>query len=274
MLCREKSLTATGISGGAAIPVKCRAWTCDYCKPWRRSQLIAQGISGQPNRFITITCKLGEYGTPERAAVEVAKAWRTIVQRWRRLRPRNKCEYLCVFEAQQNGWPHLHILWRGAWLDWGWLKTQATILLNSPHVHIRYVDNKKRGAYYAAKYCGKENHKFGTAKRYWQTPGYQIRNGTDAPRDFPKCWQWEVTDQTIPEIEQEWLRHHRIVTPLSRDAIAWGHWYHDEYVNERLHPKIFQKRKRWNWKRFQQQSADPDKTHRELETEDTDAPPF
>lgn len=242
--CRETSLTATGISGGGAVPVKCRSWTCPTCREDRRRRLLAQAFQGKPNRFVTITCRRGQYETPNLAAKAISEAWRTAVRRWRRLKQTNKCEYLCVFEAHKSGWPHLHILWRGEWLDQKWLSTQMASILNSPGVDVRYLSPGSRRAAYVTKYCGKASHKFGTQKRYWMTPGYVLCKPTDVPRDFPKWWKWERDKRSLSQINTEWSQQGREPYELARGAIAYGHLYFDLLLKDRPPKRLNRERDR------------------------------
>jgi hypothetical protein len=98
------------------------------------------------------------------------------------------------------------------------------MLLNSPSVYVRYTANAKKDAYYAAKYCGKKNHKFGTAKRYWMTPGYLIPSGTDAPKDYRKYRKWTPDHRNITEIRSYYLSKNWIVRDFPPDGIEWFLW--------------------------------------------------
>lgn len=171
--CGTVSFEAEDALGGVAFPVNCNCWPCEECGPRKRWRLIRDIQAGRPNRFITITVREGEYATAEIAAERLAWAWKIIVQRWRRLKPGNTCEFFVVREAQKNGQPHLHIAWSGGWVDWGWLKAQVTELINSPHVDIRWIYDPKRAGRYIAKYLGKAPHRFGTMKRYWCSRGWR-----------------------------------------------------------------------------------------------------
>lgn len=220
--CRDTTLVATGHIGQMAIPIKCRSWGCDYCQPMRQRQLLALAFSGAPNRFITITCRRGQRATPDEAAKALAEAWRTVIRRWRRLSPQNTGEYLCVIEAHKSGWPHLHILFRGAWMAWSYLKSQMTSLLNSPSVYIKYMSKSSLVAAYVTKYCGKAPHRFATTKRYWSSKKYSLKQSTDAPKDFHKGLDLEHRKTNITAIESEWREYKRLVWNLEPDIIGWG----------------------------------------------------
>lgn len=257
MLCRDASMIATSISGGGAIPIKCRSWQCEMCQPDRRRSLIRQGIAGSPVRFMTITRRRDQTLTPEGAADAIASAWRVIVrmirkevmkapaERWNLTRKtRTPAErkkllwilerddkafstevaYLCVFEKHESGWPHLHLLVRSRYIDHTWLSEQTSRLLNSPVVGISWIRKGASSARYVAKYVGEEPHRFGTSKRYWKTQNYEKEQPTDALKVFPEGWVWERCNDSIPTIELEWIRCRREPWKVRGGGIAWGWW--------------------------------------------------
>lgn len=180
-------------------------------------------INGNPNRFITITCRLGEFRRKECAAKAIAIAWRTAVQRWRRLRPYHKCQYIAVFEETKQGWPHLHILWRGHWIEKRWLSDQMKELLNSPIVDVTKVDSVRRRAFYVAKYFSEAPVRFGTCKRYWTSKSYGKPYNTDAPPAFPKSTAVHVINKPARELLREWYREGRHVWTLRNKIFGWGY---------------------------------------------------
>lgn len=205
--CGERTLVKHNAERAEATTLKCRSWTCPDCQPMRKSQLIAQAHRGKADTFITLTVRRSQYANPAVAAQALAHAWRIIVKRatreaardvsknpypfgacdgeeWdlngqanhkRQVRlPQDGLQYLCVIEAHESGWPHLHILARSAWIAQAWLKAQTTDLLNSPVVDIRRISKRSQVNAYVAKYCGKCTHKFGTTKRYWTSGHYEL----------------------------------------------------------------------------------------------------
>lgn len=222
MFCLEQSIVATSHFGQVAAPVKCRRWTCPNCVEWRSRCLRARGIEGKPNRFITLTCRRGQYASPLDAAQAMVKAWRTIVLRWRRLKPYHKCEYLCVFEPHKSGWPHMHILWRGHWIDQKWLSEQGAQLLNSPVQHIFKITNAKSAVAYVTKYFSKAPTKFGTLKRYWTSKGWPKITVIDAGKAFHKGFPVEMVNTRIAQVVSEWIRYGKSVWYQKPDVAGWG----------------------------------------------------
>lgn len=223
--CREQSIKASCHFGEIAAPIKCRSWNCELCAPWRQRQLQARAIEGAPNRFITITCRVGEFGSKNDNARAIARAWRIIVQRWRRLNKWHKCEYLCVFEPHTSGWPHLHVLWSGHWIDFEWLSAQTNQLLNSPRVHVSRIKGKRSAAYYVAKYFTKAPTRFGTTKRYWTSKSWPKYSNTDAPRAFRADIPIIRVNEPIESLIATWRRSHKHVYELPPDLWGWGVLY-------------------------------------------------
>lgn len=222
MLCREASIRASTDYGEVIAPIKCRSWGCDYCAPERQAQLQSTCINGRPNRFITITCRYGEFGTKELAAAAIVKAWQQVVLEWRRQNKWHKCQYICVFEETKRGWPHLHILWRGHWISGTWLSTRMDTLLNSPRVDIQRLKSIKQSAFYVAKYFTKAPIRFGTCKRYWKTQSYGKPYSTDAAPAFPKGVPVSHVPTNYQDLLKDWYREGRNVWTIRNRIFGWG----------------------------------------------------
>lgn len=149
----------------------------------RRRALVREGQQGQPNRFVTLTVNPAWFDSPEERAAQLAKAWRLVVAAYRHRWPNRECEYMCVFEATQRGEPHLHILWRGGWIDQEWLSDQMRERMGAPVVDVRRVIDQQRVNEYVTKYISKRNIKFGTCKRYWRSKAYLAKSPRQARRE-------------------------------------------------------------------------------------------
>jgi hypothetical protein len=222
VLCKDATIRASTHLGEVATALKCKSWHCDECGPERQRQLQNRCIRAKPQRFITITCRRSEAASPEEAAKKLAEAWRTIVRKWRKLTPYNKCEYICIFEAHKSGWPHLHILWKGHWIQWKWLSDQMNHLLNSPHVDIRQIQNSRQCVAYVAKYLSKHPERFGTAKRYWTSKGWPKHTDTDAAQVFPKGIKVAMVPRPLREILTEWARDDKQIWHDNMKFFGWG----------------------------------------------------
>jgi len=86
---------------------------------------------------------------------------------------RKRMPFMAVIERTKLGWPHLHIMLRTGWLSAKLIRDTMQELTNSPIIKIERIHNQAKLAGYVAKYCGKDPHKFGTCKRYWQSKDYK-----------------------------------------------------------------------------------------------------
>jgi hypothetical protein len=204
MLCTEQSLVKTGEGWGVAIPLYCRSWACETCRPRRQQQLMALARSGNPQRFITLTVSRAIAGTAGERAKKLADAWRKVAKRVARTFPGPKMQYLAVFEATKLGSPHLHILQRGPFIPQRWLSAQMAELLKSRIVDIRRVNSASQAARYVAKYIGKEPQRFGTCKRYWHTKNWDQRDKVEEQTSIWGPIKWSISEQSLRSIWQDW----------------------------------------------------------------------
>lgn len=221
-ICREWLLVKTIGSVATAEPLKCRSWTCDHCGPLRRRQLIAAGISGEPNTFITLTCNPRLGTSPSHRARMMVAAWR-LIRRWAADMPGNgSVPFLAVFERHRSGEPHLHILCRSAWIDQKWLSRKAEQLGIGKICWIERIEDPTRTARYVAKYCGKDPARFDTVKRYWQSADYELNYPDEGERDDAQSPTFEVVKHGL----DEWINARSIegwiVLPTETGAIAWN----------------------------------------------------
>ena len=200
--CGERTLASTVEGVKTAITLRCRSWGCADCAPQRKRQLVAKGISGSPNRLITLTSRHRKDQTPEDAAKALVRAWRIIRSTIKKKNPREKVEFLAVFEETKTGWPHLHILVRSAWLDQRWLSAQMARLTDSPIVDIRAVHNQRGVASYVSKYIGKAPGKFGTLKRYWTSQAYELINKIAGRKKVT----WSIEKMSLAQWANMWSR--------------------------------------------------------------------
>lgn len=221
MLCTD--LTFVKVVGDRiyAEPIKCRRWSCEYCQPRRKRQLIAKGASGKPDTFLTLTSSNDTAATPAEAAKELVVAWRKVRAEACKRYGYETIPFIAVFEATKRGWPHLHILIRCKWLDQKWLSERMAHHARAPIVDIRRVGRMQDVVRYLFKYIGKAPHGFGTCKRYWTSRDYEIvdrregrkdRVGTDQCRIAFRRFSLYLMDREAegyaidPQGEGVWLR--------------------------------------------------------------------
>lgn len=183
---------------------------------------MARCIEGKPNRFITFTCRAGQFANEAETAKAMVAAWRTIVLRWRRLKKWHRCEYIAVFEPHISGWPHMHILWKGHWIDQKFLSEQGKLLLNSPVQHVSLIRDEKSAAFYVAKYFSKAPVKFGKSKRYWTSKNWPKLKLIAAEKAFHKGFPMELVNKKISLIIETWKRYGKTVWGKPPDVWGWG----------------------------------------------------
>lgn len=191
MYCGEHTIVNEHCDDWVAVSMRCKSWKCELCHPDRRKRLIAEAFAGKANRFITLTVSPGWGEGPVHRAEQLSRAWRNIVKCLKRRYPNTPIEYLCVFEAQESGEPHLHILYRGPWVDQRWLSAQMKARMDAPIVWVAKVRNRGAINAYVAKYIGKASEKFGTLKRYWSSKRWDPAKPEETKgfRPLPGDWQ-------------------------------------------------------------------------------------
>ena len=182
------------------VPLRCKCWTCPECAPLRKRRLYAQALSGKPITFMTLTLRFTKNITPDLAAQQISHAFTCLVKRLRRFDPATDFQYLAVYEATKQGWPHLHILTRTPWIPKGWLSRQWADLTGSPVVDIRRISDPVKAAAYVAKYIGKAPQKFAFTKRYRFSRHYIPPQDGDDPEDQPLDSPWFIVDSPLPHI--------------------------------------------------------------------------
>lgn len=222
MLCGEASLVNHHGDGSVAIAMRCRAWTCETCRPVRRRQLIHDAAAGEPNRLVTLTVSPGVGISPADRAAKLARAWRIVVARAKRQFKLPELQYFAVFEATRRGEPHLHILVRSAFIPQSWLSQQMRDILGSPIVDIRRINGVRHAVRYVAKYIGKAPQRFATCKRYWHTQGWlQRQPGEDEPEKWlPEGW-YQSKDM-VHWIAKAWEQQGKAIVWVNEDIVYTG----------------------------------------------------
>jgi len=256
MLCAEALIVKREGYQVSAKVLYCRSWRCPICQPQRQKQLIAQGIAGNPNRFLTLTIRATEFGSPLERCKKLIEAWRKIRlealaelmlpedHRWRlvegkpdpalikmrrqvrKATPQERrpgVEFLAVIEAQKSGEPHLHILLRSDFIPQSWIAARMGNLVNSPICWIVLIDGKKKLANYVAKYCGKDPHRFGACKRYWQSKNYNL-DPLSLQDEEPES---EAIFSIVKTTLDDWMHQQE---RLGASLRSEGKWIHADHV--------------------------------------------
>jgi len=232
MLCGEASLVNRGLDGVRAVSLRCRSWKCSECRKSRRKQLVALALSGKPTTFITLTVNPAWGSSPYERARALADAWRVVVRLAKTKYKLQALPYLCVFEAQKSGEPHLHILCRVKWISHGWLREQMARLIGAPIVDVQRVRNAKKLAFYVAKYIGKDPHRFHTCKRYWATRDWELT--AFEPKPPPGRWHsgWEIVRTPLDQLAEEWRDQGMAVEKSRHRLLVCWHGPPDDVLAE------------------------------------------
>jgi len=217
--CGDGIIATNGAQVSRAITQRCHAWTCEHCADARRRGLIALACAGEPTRFLTFTIIHTPGGDPLKGARLLTSAFRIFLKLLKRRYPKQRLEYLAVMEAHKDGWPHLHVLARGPWIDIEWMREQWKRLTGAHRIGLVPVDGVKRLAAYVSKYLGKAPHRFGTLKRYWQSRAYDKRKKHDKGIRLEIDEVWFRSFETLREWTQKRV--------LARCTLTW---IRDEYV--------------------------------------------
>lgn len=225
MFCQEWAAVKREHPGITVVPLRCKCWHCDECRPLRTARLIAEAKSGQPNKFITLTSRRTPGGDPSLAAQAMVRAWRTIRAEYLKTRDPGALPFLAVFEETKAGWPHLHIVARCGWIAQRWLSKRMKELTDSPYVWIEAADSAAKVAYYITKYIGKNPHRFDGVKRYWRSLDYLLTPVESEPDEPDLSGPWCI-------VKMDWLSYIRQGEALGFTAtmergqafLEWSGW--------------------------------------------------
>ncbi len=192
MFCSEWALVKVTFKSAHVLPLKCKCWTCDECRPGRTRRVVEEAKSGNPTFFITLTHRRRPGLTPSEAAEELVVAWRKIRRSYEKKHGKGSVAFMAVFEATKKGWPHIHIVARCKSFKEMWLRKKMRKLLNSPVVCVRRIHGKSKIAAYVTKYIGKNPHRFKGTKRYWRSLDYLLPPADEPYDEWDDIPYWHV----------------------------------------------------------------------------------
>lgn len=221
-VCGGWSLVRHDASGTRAITLWCRAWSCSDCMPHRLAGLKRLARDGQPTTFLTLTVNPATGQSPEGRARELVDAMRIMLKRAKRKFRKSEIEYLAVFEETKKGEPHLHMLMRAPFVPQKWISATMDELIAAPIVDIRRVTSARLAAQYVAKYVAKGPKSFGSLKRYWATPKYDLTAPEARVVDAERGTGWWVVKEPLFIIAEQWLGLRRVVEWVTQNEIFTG----------------------------------------------------
>lgn len=136
------------------LQTRCRTWSCPHCGPRRIAHLTHQVVAAKPSKFVTLTVNNGLFESRREAYDRTRRHIGTLT---RSVRSRfGNWEYLRILEVTKKGWPHYHLVVRGAYVPQAWLANRWDELTGAHIVDIRRVKNMKHAAAYIMKYLYKQ----------------------------------------------------------------------------------------------------------------------
>lgn len=175
---------------GEAHPIRCKRWSCTVCREINRAKVIRIARAAKPRALLTLTVRSSDYATPEAAAHALKEGLRLLRLRLKRHPKLQNFEFLAVFERHKSGYPHLHLLIRGSFIPWQWLRTAWQDITGSYMVDIRKISTEGLAAMYCAKYIGKDLSPFEGCKRWWRSRNYSEE---DVDQYVPPHWSERPT---------------------------------------------------------------------------------
>lgn len=107
--------------------------------------------AGKPERIITLTTRPRPGLSLGRSVRWLRGRWTALLRWLRRNYPR--IEYMAFLELHKSGWPHLHILTRGCYVEQRILSDRWQKLTGAFKAYIQKVDRTWKGINEATKYC-------------------------------------------------------------------------------------------------------------------------
>ena len=181
----EVAVNAHG-HAGEAYAVRCKRWSCPVCAEVNRRRVIRIAKDAKPRALLTLTVSSKDYPEPQQAAEALKKGLRLLRLRLARDKKLENFEFLAVFEKHASGSPHLHLLIKGSFIPWQWLRKVWEEVTGSYMVDIRKIDTVGKAALYCAKYIGKDLSAFAGCKRWWRSHGYSDGADDDYSADRPQ----------------------------------------------------------------------------------------
>lgn len=193
-LCTNLASVNPGQTEGDAKAIRCKRWSCPTCAKINKARVIALAKRGRPRALLTLTVRSSDYADPDEAAEALKEGLRLLRLRLKRHARLENFEFLAVFEQHESGYPHLHLLIRGKFIPWQWLRRVWEEMTGAYMVDIRKIDTIGQAAMYCAKYITKELAVFEGCKRWWRSHGYKDVTGEDdySPPFRPNARTWQV----------------------------------------------------------------------------------
>jgi hypothetical protein len=171
-LCTPEVAVKGATLAGEAHPIRCKRWSCPVCHQINRRKVIAVAAAARPRAMLTLTVSSKQYPEVAQAALALKNGLKLLRLGLKRHPRLSNFEFLAVFEKHKSGHPHLHLLIKGTFIPWQYLKRRWREITGSTQIFINFIRNTQQAAGYAAKYIGKDLSAFEGCKRWWRSHGY------------------------------------------------------------------------------------------------------
>lgn len=165
-MCGQKSVVGDwkerGYSAGGyrvVFSLRCNSWLCDRCRRALSRKWIKKINPEVVERFITLTVDPKRFENPGEAVKALYLGYKKLIQAIRRDRGK-RFEYFSAVEFTNAGWPHIHILQRGDYIEKAWLVEKWSQFGIGQIVDIQKIKGKGNVKKYLTKYLSKEGQAF------------------------------------------------------------------------------------------------------------------
>lgn len=173
-LCSTEIVVNSNGLHGEAASLRCKRWSCPNCAGLNRLRVMHAARKGEPNLFLTLTCRPGRFRTPSEAARDMKRGLVLLRRRIARKWGVKNLPFIVVYEATENGWPHMHLLLRAPYMHWKVLRAMWSEITGAHQVDVRFIKHKSQVLFYVTKYIGKALHAFEGCKRWWRSHNYNV----------------------------------------------------------------------------------------------------
>lgn len=198
-ICSDLTFIQSNTFDGTLSPVRCKRWSCPHCAPINRKKVIGIARRAKPDALLTLTLAPKIDETPDQMAKRLKEGLRLLRLRLKRHSRFSNFQFMAVFERHKSGFPHLHLLIKGSFIPWRWLRRAWEEITGSHQIDIRKINSEGLAALYVAKYIGKDLAAFRHCKRWWRSHGYSAEDpGTYAPEwTFLNSGAWRLDDERL-----------------------------------------------------------------------------
>jgi len=226
-----RAMLGTNPTDGTAIilAIRCRRWTCPYCRTPNEILLKEKVLAGKPSKMLTLTCRPNRGETPvqtrERARPFVSRLYQDLRRRF------GGFEAATFMELHRSGYPHWHALVRSPYIPVEYVRSFWTEAVNSPIVDIRKIQDTDVARRYVTKYVVKQLGLLG-GKRIGRVVAFTRKYDLSPkpPRNPQIQWSYHrehpliLADRLAVDRSIEW--HGRVGLLGARKG--WQRWWIDQ----------------------------------------------